>query len=136
MPRRAQPVPPIFQPEVAAEAVLWAATHRRRELYVGWPTVKAIWGDKIAPGLLDRYLARAGYDAQQTDEPMPPDRPDNLWAPVAGDHGAHGRFDDRSRRFSWQLWMTTHRPQALAALTAAVALAWSIRRGRMDTAER
>ncbi len=128
MPRQPQPVPPIFQPEVAADAVVWAATHRRRELYVGWPTVRAIWGDKLAPRLLDRYLSRTGYDAQQTDEPTPPDRADNLWTPVAGDHGAHGRFGARSRPYSWQLWMTTHRWLTLVALTGAGALGWAIRR--------
>jgi NAD(P)-dependent dehydrogenase (short-subunit alcohol dehydrogenase family) len=123
MPRQAQPVPPIFQPEVAAEAIVWAATHRRRELQVGWPTVKAIWGDKLVPGLVDRYLARTGYDAQQTDEPAPEDRPDNLWTPVPGDHGAHGRFADRSRGFSLQLWVTTHRWQVLGILAAFAILA-------------
>lgn len=134
MPREPQPVPPIFQPEVAADAVVWAATHRRRELYVGWPTVKAIWGDKVAPGLLDRYLARTGYDAQQTDEPTPPDRADNLWAPVSGDHGAHGRFDERSRRHSWHLWITTHRWLTLVALTGAAVFGWGIRRRNVSAA--
>jgi NAD(P)-dependent dehydrogenase (short-subunit alcohol dehydrogenase family) len=128
MPRRAQPVPPIFQPEVAAEAIVWAATHRRRELRVGWPTVKAIVGDKIAPGLLDRYLARIGYAAQQTDEPQPVDAPDNLFAPVPGDRGAHGRFDARARSSSWQLWMTTHRSLALAGLAGMTALLWAASR--------
>src|SRR5439155_24868757 len=90
LPRRAQPVPPIFQPEVAAEAIVWAAIHRRRELYVGWPTVKAILGENVAAGLLDRYLARVGYDGQQTHEPADPHQPDNLWGPVDGDHGGHG----------------------------------------------
>ena len=98
LPRRPQPVPPIFQPEVAAEAIVWAADHDRRELYVGWPTVKAIVGDKVAPGLLDHYLARHGVERQMTDEPEDPDRPDNLWEPVPGDHGAHGRFDHLARR--------------------------------------
>jgi NAD(P)-dependent dehydrogenase (short-subunit alcohol dehydrogenase family) len=120
MPRRSQPVPPIFQPELAAEAIVWAAHHRRRELHVTWPTVKAIWGDKLIPGYLDRYLARTGYDAQQTAEPAVPDRPDNLWSPVPGDHGAHGRFDDRSRSFSLQLWLSTHRWQAFGLLATSV----------------
>lgn len=122
MPRRAQPVPPIFQPEVAAEAIVWAAMHRRRELQVGWPTVKAILGDKVAAGLLDRYLARVGYDGQQTDEPAPPSQPDNLFAPVPGDHGTHGRFDDRSRSFSRHLWANTHRWQTFAGLAGAAAI--------------
>jgi len=98
MPRKAQPVPPIFQPEVAARAIHWAAHNERRELYVGWPTVKAIIGDKLAPGLADWYLGRNGYDAQQTDEPETRDRRDNLWEPLPGDHGAHGRFDERDRK--------------------------------------
>jgi NAD(P)-dependent dehydrogenase (short-subunit alcohol dehydrogenase family) len=104
--RKAQPVPPIFQPEVAAEAIVWAAHHDRRSLMVGMPTVEAIVGNKIAPGWLDAYLAHTCYDAQMTDEPEDPGRPDNLWEPVdAGrDHGAHGTFDRRARDLSWQLW--------------------------------
>ena len=92
LPRKAQPVPPIFQPEVAAEAIVWAAHHDRRSLMVGWPTVEAIVGNKIAPGLLDAYLARTCFDAQMTGEPEDPARPDNLWEPVDAepDHGAHG----------------------------------------------
>src|SRR5207302_7066630 len=89
MPKEPQPVPPIFQPEVAAKAIVWAARNPRRELMVGWPTVKAILGNAVAPSLGDRYLARTGYDAQQTDEPVSPDRPDNLFEPVEGDRGAH-----------------------------------------------
>src|SRR5215813_14216827 len=108
LPHKAQPVPPIFQPEVAAEAIYWVAHHNRRELYMGWPTVKAIIGNKIVPGLADWYLARTGYEAQQTDEPADPNRPHNLWEPVAGDHGAHGVFDERATDRSAQLWATTH----------------------------
>jgi NAD(P)-dependent dehydrogenase (short-subunit alcohol dehydrogenase family) len=120
LPGKPQPVPPIYQPEVAAEAVLWAAGHARTELEVGWPTVLAIVGNKIAPRLADRYLAATGYDSQQTDEPVDPNRRDNLWDPVPGDHGAHGTFDERAHRNSLQLWMTTHRKQ-LAVGGAAVA---------------
>jgi NAD(P)-dependent dehydrogenase (short-subunit alcohol dehydrogenase family) len=117
LPRKAQPVPPIFQPEVAAEAIYWAAHHPRRELYVGWPTVKAIVGNKIAPQFADWYLARNGYDAQQTDMPEEPMRADNLWRPVPGDHGAHGDFDSRARTSSSYFWVTTHRRWiALASL--------------------
>jgi NAD(P)-dependent dehydrogenase (short-subunit alcohol dehydrogenase family) len=134
MPRRPQPVPPIFQPEVAAGAIVWAATHRRRELHVGWPTVKAIWGDKMAPRVLDHYLARMGYDAQQTDEPAIPDRLDNLMTAVPGDHGAHGRFGERSRSFSWQLWATTHRSLVLGSLAGVAGLLWSARRRRLGAA--
>lgn len=100
LPRKAQPVPPIFQPEVAAEAIEWASRHNRRELYVGWPTVKAIVGNKFFPGYIDRYLARTCYDAQQTDEPEVPGRPDNLFEPLPGDAGAHGAFDRRARERS------------------------------------
>jgi NAD(P)-dependent dehydrogenase (short-subunit alcohol dehydrogenase family) len=109
LPRKPQPVPPIFQPELAAEAILWAAHHDRREIYVGWPAVKAIVGNKLAPGLADRYLARNGYEAQQTDEPVDPGRRDNLWEPVPEDRGAHGAFDHRSRTWSAQFWATKHR---------------------------
>jgi NAD(P)-dependent dehydrogenase (short-subunit alcohol dehydrogenase family) len=109
LPHRAQPVPPIFQPEVAADAIHWAAHHRRRELMVGWPTVRAILADKAVPGLADRYLARNGYEAQQTGEPDSPSRPHNLWAPLPGDHGAHGRFDESAHGRSLHLWASTHR---------------------------
>lgn len=109
LPRQAQPVPPVFQPEVAARAILWAAEHHRRELKVGLSTVLAIAANKIAPSLLDRYLARTGYDSQQTDQPEDPDRPFNLWEPVPGDHGAHGRFDEKAHPHSAHLWITTHR---------------------------
>jgi NAD(P)-dependent dehydrogenase (short-subunit alcohol dehydrogenase family) len=120
--RKAQPVPPIFQPEVAAEAIYWAAHHDRRELWVGWPTVQAIAGNRIVPWLGDRYLASMGYDAQQTDMPEDPSRPDNLWQPVPGDHGAHGAFDQRARDWSAQLWTTTHRAAVFAAAAGAGAL--------------
>lgn len=103
MPRRAQPVPPIFQPEVAAKAILYAARRYPRELWVAGPTLMAIGGNRIAPGLLDHYLARTAYDAQQTNEPDVP-HPDNLFQPVPRDFGAHGRFDDRALYRSWELW--------------------------------
>jgi len=107
MPRQAQPVPPIYQPEVAAEAIVWAAHNPQRELMVAWPTIKAIFGNAIAPGYVDRYLARNGYDAQQTDQPADRDRPDNLFEPVPGNQAAHGPFDDRARRRSVELWART-----------------------------
>src|SRR5438477_734745 len=97
MPRKPRPVPPIFQPEIAARAIVWAARHRRRELFVGSSTVKAILANKIAPGLLDRVLGRKGYDAQQSDEPAGPDRIDNLWDTVRKGHDAHGRFDGEAK---------------------------------------
>jgi NAD(P)-dependent dehydrogenase (short-subunit alcohol dehydrogenase family) len=109
LPRKPQPVPPIYQPEVGAEAILFAAHNDRREMYVGYPTVEAIIGDKVAPGFADWYLARNGYDAQQTDEPVEPDRLDNLWEPVPGDHGAHGQFGDRADASSPQLWASMNR---------------------------
>src|SRR5687767_3232063 len=109
LPRKPQPVPPIYQPEVGAEAVLFAAHNDRREMYVGYPTVEAIVADKIAPGFADWYLAKNGYDAQQTNEPVEPDRTDNLWEPVPGDHGAHGTFGDRAITSSPQLWINKNR---------------------------
>ncbi|MGB6482384.1 MAG: SDR family oxidoreductase [Candidatus Acidiferrales bacterium] len=123
LPRHPQPVPPIFQPEVAAEAIVWAAHHKRREVYVGGPTVQAIEANKIAPGLLDLYLARTCYDGQQTDEPVSPNRPNNLFEPVAGDHGAHGIFDSQAHDNSAQLWQTTHRSWLTAAGLGVAALA-------------
>ncbi|MGH2535865.1 MAG: SDR family oxidoreductase, partial [Candidatus Promineifilaceae bacterium] len=103
LPRKAQPVPPIFQPEVAAEAILWVAHHDRRELTVGFNNAVLLWGNKLFPGLGDWYLAQTGYESQMTDEPRDPDQPHNLWQPVEGDFGAHGAFDDRARPESWQL---------------------------------
>ncbi len=130
LPRRPQPVSPIFQPEVAAEAIVWAAHHNRREVYVGISTVQAIVGDKMAPGLLDRYLARNGFEAQQTDEADDPDRPHNLWEPLPGDHGAHGRFDHRASDYSLQLWATMHRDWLAFAGAAAAFGMWCWRRSR------
>src|SRR5947209_2128051 len=110
LPRKAQPVPPIFQPEVAARAIYYAAHHpERREYYVGFSTVKAIFGNKLAPGFADHYLARNGYDSQQHDGPEDPNRPNNLWQPVSGDHGAHGSFDERASSFSMELWLEMNR---------------------------
>lgn len=115
LPRKPQPVPPIFQPEVAARAIAYAAKRHPRELWVGWPTIEAIGANKIAPGLLDRYLGKTGYDAQQTDEPVPPGRRDNLWEAVPGDHGAHGCFDSQAHPRSVELLMRTHLPWLGAA---------------------
>src|SRR5215211_1865343 len=118
LPRKAQPVPPIFQPEVAAEAIYFAAHNPRREFYIGLPTVGAIVADKIAPGLLDRYLAHTGYDSQQYDGAEDPNRPDNLWQPLPGDHGAHGAFDLRARSCTPQLWASEHRSLVALAVVA------------------
>jgi NAD(P)-dependent dehydrogenase (short-subunit alcohol dehydrogenase family) len=124
MPHTSQPVGPVYQPEVAARAVEWASRHGRREVQVGAPTVEAILADKLAPGLMDRYLAGTVYEGHQTDQPEDPGRPDNLFQPVGGDHGAHGPFDDRAKARSLQLWATTHRRSlALAAVGATAAVA-------------
>lgn len=109
LPRKAQPVPPIFQPEVGARAIYYAAHHpEKREYYAGWSTVKAIVGNKLVPSFGDRYLARNGYEAQQRGGAEDPNRPNNLWEPVSGDHGAHGAFDDRAHSRSIELWAETH----------------------------
>jgi NAD(P)-dependent dehydrogenase (short-subunit alcohol dehydrogenase family) len=119
-----QPLPPIFQPEVAAEAIYFAATHRRREHWVGWPAAKAIISTKLFPGFLDQLLARTAYAGQHSEEWLAADREDNLYEPVAGDHGAHGRFDARSQATSKQLWFSKHRVAigVLAACATALAL--------------
>jgi NAD(P)-dependent dehydrogenase (short-subunit alcohol dehydrogenase family) len=133
LPNKPQPVPPIYQPEVAADAILFAAQHRRREMWVGGPTVRAIVADKIVPGLLDKYLARNGYDSQQTDEPVSPHRQNNLWQPVDGDggedFGAHGWFDERASDYSPVLAMSKARPWLVggtAACLGALAVAGAV----------
>jgi hypothetical protein len=130
LPRRPQPVPPIYQPEVAADAIVWAAEHERRELYVGLSTAAVVLGNKLAPGVGDLYLARTGYDSQQTDEPADPNRADNLWEPVSGDHGAHGDFDARAYERSFELWAATHRGWLGLAGLGLAGLAWMARRAR------
>ncbi len=123
LPNHPQPVPPIYQPEVAAEAIYFAAHARRREMSVGMPTVVAIYGNRIAPGLGDYYLGRQGYASQQTNEPIDPRRPDNLWQPLAGDRGAHGIFDDRASASSPQLWANMNRGWLTVAGVATLACA-------------
>jgi NAD(P)-dependent dehydrogenase (short-subunit alcohol dehydrogenase family) len=123
LPRQAQPVAPIYQPELAAKAVVYAADHpKRREYWVGGSTVGTLAVNAVAPGLLDRYLARTGFKSQQTDALQSPDQPANLWEPVDGatgeDFGAHGRFDDQSSKKSVQLWASQHHG-TLAALASA-----------------
>jgi len=108
LPNRAQPVPPIYQPELAADAIHWAVENDRAVLYLGTPTVKTVMGQRVAPRILDHYLARTAYDGQQTDEPRP-DAPHNLWSPAPGDFAAHGRFDDESRSWSPQFWASRNR---------------------------
>jgi short-subunit dehydrogenase len=129
MPHKARPTGTIFQPEVAAGAILFAVEHNRRELMVGYTTVEATLGEKIAPGLLDRYLATAAWDGSMLPEPADPDQPDNFWAPVPADLGAHGTFDALARSFSVQLWASEHRA-VLAGLAAAALLIGVARRQR------
>jgi NAD(P)-dependent dehydrogenase (short-subunit alcohol dehydrogenase family) len=125
LPRPPQPVPPIYQPEAAARAVVYAAEHpRRREYWVGGTTAGTLVANSLAPGLLDRYLGRTGFKSQQADRPADPDRPDNLWAPVDGpggrDFGARGSFDSRTTDRSVQLWLSQHHG-LLAAVGGALA---------------
>jgi NAD(P)-dependent dehydrogenase (short-subunit alcohol dehydrogenase family) len=127
LPRKAQPVPPIFQPEVAAEAIVWAAYSGRREINVGWPASKAIIGNNFVPALGDHYLAKFGYEAQMIDEPEVPGRPDNLYSPLPGDAGAHGVFDDRSTDHSIALELNKRRGW-IALGAAALLLAGLARR--------
>lgn len=115
LPNKPRPMGTIFQPEVAAEAILFAADNDRREINVGWPTVKAVVGNKIAPWYADYVLANTGYDGQQTNEPEDPNRKHNLWEPIPGDHGAHGTFGEQATDFSPQLWASLHRKELLAS---------------------
>ncbi len=125
MDRRPQPVPPIFQPEVPARAIVFAASHHRREVWVGMPTVLTILANRIAPGLLDHYLAMTGYSSQLTQEVKQSDAPANLFETVPGDYGAHGRFDDRANSRSWEMATSRHRDAVTVGLLAlgGVALA-------------
>lgn len=122
-----QPVPPIFEPEVAANAIVWAAHHKRKSLAVGASTVQAIFGEKIAPGLLDRLLSRKGYSSQLTDEPVDPQRPDNLYNPAPGDHGARGRYSHKAKGRSYQLSANTHRA-LLTVIVGGLLTWWLVRR--------
>ncbi len=137
LPQRAQPVPPIYQPEVAARAVVFAADHpRRREYWVGASTVATLMANAVMPGVLDRYLARTGFSSQQTGTPRSPQDPANLWDPADGpggrDFGAHGAFDARAHDKSVQQWVAHRYPQLGAALSAAAGLgvAVLVRRSR------
>ena len=116
MPHKARPTGTIFQPEVAAEAIMFAAEKDRREVMVGYTTVEATLGEKVIPGFLDHYLATAAWDGSMLPEPADPDKPNNFWEPVPGDHGAHGPFDDKARSFSIQLWATKHRRSLVGGL--------------------
>lgn len=123
MKHKAQPVPPIYQPEVAARAIYWAAHHRRREVYVALPAIESVLGQKVAPGVLDHYLAHAAFEGQQTDEPEEPGRPNNLFHPLSGDHGVHGTFDRRARKrdpVSW--WSVRLGAAGIRGLAAGLTL--------------
>ena len=129
MPMQPKPASSPYQPELAAEAIHFAARTGRKEVKLGWPTLQAIWADRVASPMMDRYLARTAISGQQTDQPVSPDRRDNLYEPVSGDHGAHGSFDDKARKRSAQLWVTKNRlPLALGTglvgLAAAFAGLW------------
>jgi short-subunit dehydrogenase len=133
LPDQPKPLGKIFQPEVAARGIYWAALHRRRELWVGWPAVKAILGTRVIPGLLDRLLAFKAYKGQEGKKLVSPSRQDNLYEPVPGDHGAHGRFDRQAVTWSAQLWLDTHRWTVMAGaliLAAGVAARALARRGQ------
>jgi NAD(P)-dependent dehydrogenase (short-subunit alcohol dehydrogenase family) len=130
LPFHPRPVPPIYQPEVAARAIVWAADHPRREYWIGYPTVAAIVANSLVPGVLDRYLAGTNFQAQQTDQPVPADRPDNLEKPVPGVQGAHGIFDDMSKPRSLQSQLSMHRRLAAGTLSGAGLLVLAARRRR------
>jgi len=128
LPHEPQPVPPTFQPEVVADAVLYAATHDRREIWVGAPTALAIVAEKVAPDVADHYLASHGYESQQTKRPLDPHRPDNLFEPVPGDHGAHGPFDDLAKDRSTEWWAAKHRYALLTGALGLIMLVSGLRR--------
>lgn len=123
MPGKPKPIGAIYQPELAAEAIYWAAHHNRRELFVGTPAAKAIFGNNIAPQYADWALARSGFAGQQREEPDDPTRPNNLWEPVEGDHGSHGPFDSEAKDHSNQYWLTTNRGALALAGMAVTAVA-------------
>lgn len=126
MPNKARPTGTIYQPEIAADAILFASEHDRRELMVGYTTVEATVGEKFIPGTLDKYLSKVGWDGSMLPEPADPNQPDNFWAPLPGDHGAHGPFDDVAHRFSPELWASKHRNTLTACFVGAVGLAGAL----------
>jgi NAD(P)-dependent dehydrogenase (short-subunit alcohol dehydrogenase family) len=128
LPHRPQPVPPIYQPEVAAEAIVWASQHKRRELLVGGMTIAAVWGQKFIPSLLDYYLGKTGYASQQHDGQPPADRQDDLFEAVKEDRGAHGDFDAKSHVKSNALWVEEHRNLLGAAAGLSTIGIWSLLR--------
>ena len=122
LPKQTMPVPPIYEPEVAADAIHWIAHSRRRQIYVGVPTLLNVLGERIAPWLLDIYLGRTGFSSQQTDQPLDPDGHDNLFEPVDEDRGAHGPFDDLAHEHSPVTWVARHRGAVGGTLAGAVAV--------------
>lgn len=126
LPKMPQPLPPIYQPEVAADGIYFASTSDRREVWVGASTVKGIVGNRLAPWYADRYLAQHGFEGQMTDDPKPQAAPDNLFQPVSGPHAAHGRFNEHARSRSVQLWASKHRTALLAS--GAAMLFWAVAR--------
>ncbi len=122
LPNKPQPMGTIYQPEVAAQAIVHLAKNPRREMWVGYPTVQSIIGNKLAPGLLDKFLGETGYDGQQTDEPKDPNRPSNLYEPLPGDHGARGTFDGESWSFSPETWAATHKLATWGTLISLAAV--------------
>ena len=127
LPNKPKPMGTIYQPEIAADAILYAAEHDRREIMVGFPTLKAVVGNKVAPWYADSVLADTGFKGQQTDEPEDPDRQNNLWEPIPGDHGAHGNFGKQAKEFSPELWATKNRKYLLGASLAAVGIFLGVR---------
>ncbi len=126
---RPKPAFPIYQPEVAARAIVWAAHHPRREMYVSLPAALMIWSSKLMPSLLDRFLGRFGYDLQQAkDTPISPNRPDNLWQPIAGRHVVHGSYSEQALKTSLSSWLNMHRGWLAVAGAGVVGLAWASQR--------
>jgi hypothetical protein len=120
LPNKPKPMGKIYQPEVAAKAIVFAAAHNRREIFVGYPTFQAIIGNKIAPWLSDYVLSKNGYKGQQTDEQVDPGRKNNVWEPVTEDRGAHGTFDDQAAKKSYTLWASMNRGMVSAIAGLAV----------------
>ena len=136
LPREAQPVPPIYQPEVAAEAVVYASEHPRREFYLAAPSWFGVLGQKVAPSLMDKYIGTTGWEGQMIDKPLDKTRPDNLFEPVPGDHGAHGVFDDRAHDRAWWWYAEKYMPALKAAAYAVVGTAVALVLARRRTPDR
>jgi hypothetical protein len=120
LPRKPKPMGTIYEPEIAAQAIVYASEHNQREIFVGYSTVKAVIGNKLVPEYADKVLARKGYSGQMTNEPESSNRRNNLWEPIPGDHGAHGPFGNKALKFSLQTWLTLH-PILVRGVTAVTA---------------